>query len=88
MIWIIGHVLAVCIGVSLGLLGGGGSVLALPVLVYVMGVAPKSAIAMTLIIVGVGSLLGSIPHARRGDLNLKTALFFGAATMLGAYLGA
>jgi uncharacterized protein len=88
MIWIIGHFLAVCIGVSLGLLGGGGSVLALPVLVYVMGVAPKPAIAMTLIIVGTVSLLGSIPHARRGNLNLKTASIFGPATMLGAYLGA
>jgi uncharacterized protein len=88
MIGIIGHFLAVCIGVSLGLLGGGGSVLALPVLVYVMGVAPKPAIAMTLIIVGTVSLLGSIPHARRGNLNLKTAVIFGTATMLGAYLGA
>lgn len=88
MTWIIGHVLAVCIGVSLGLLGGGGSVLALPVLVYVMGVAPKSAIAMTLIIVGTVSLLGAIPHARRGNLNLKIAGIFGSATMVGAYLGA
>jgi uncharacterized protein len=88
MTWIIGHFFAVCIGVSLGLLGGGGSVLALPVLVYVMGVAPKTAIAMTLIIVGSVSLLGSIPHARRGNLNLKVAGIFGSATMLGAYLGA
>ena len=88
MIWIIGHFLAIGIGVSLGLLGGGGSVLALPVLVYVMGVAPKPAIAMTLIIVGTVSLLGSIPHARRGNLNLKTAVIFGTATMLGAYVGA
>jgi uncharacterized membrane protein YfcA len=88
MTWIIGHFFAVCIGVSLGLLGGGGSVLALPVLVYVMGVAPKPAIAMTLIIVGSVSLLGSIPHARRGNLNLKVAGVFGSATMLGAYLGA
>ncbi|NJR21714.1 MAG: sulfite exporter TauE/SafE family protein [Richelia sp. CSU_2_1] len=88
MIWIVGHFLAVGIGVSLGLLGGGGSVLALPVLVYVMGVAPKPAIAMTLIIVGTVSLLGSIPHARRGNLNLKTAVIFGTATMLGTYLGA
>lgn len=88
MIWIIGHFLAVGIGVSLGLLGGGGSVLALPVLVYVMGVAPKPAIAMTLIIVGTVSLLGCIPHARRGNLNFKTAVIFGTATMLGAYFGA
>lgn len=88
MLWFIGHFLAICIGISLGLLGGGGSVLALPVLVYVMGVSPKPAIAMTLIIVGTVSLLGSIPHARRGNLNFKAVGIFGTATMLGAYLGA
>ena len=47
MLLIIGYLLAICIGISLGLLGGGGSVLALPVLVYVMQVDPKAAIAMT-----------------------------------------
>jgi uncharacterized protein len=88
MLWLIGHFFAVCIGVSLGLLGGGGSVLALPVLVYVMGIAPKPAIAMTLVIVGTVSLLGSIPHARRGNLNFKVVGIFGTSTMLGAYLGA
>ncbi|PSB53899.1 permease [filamentous cyanobacterium Phorm 6] len=88
MIWILGYLLAIAIGISLGLLGGGGSVLALPVLVYVMGVAPKPAIAMTLIIVGTVSLVGVIPHARRGNLALKQGAIFGSATMLGAYLGA
>ena len=83
MTWLIGHFLAVCIGISLGLLGGGGSVLALPILVYFMGVAPKSAIAMTLIIVGTVSLLGTIPHWKRGNINLKTVLIFGSATMIG-----
>lgn len=87
-IQIIGHLLAGCIGVSLGLLGGGGSVLALPILVYVMGIAPKSAIAMTLVIVGTVSILGAIPHWRRGNVNLKKAFLFGSATMLGAFLGA
>ncbi|PSN20692.1 permease, partial [filamentous cyanobacterium CCP5] len=47
MQWMVGLLLAGGIGLSLGLMGGGGSVLALPVLVYVMGVSPKSAIAMT-----------------------------------------
>ena len=88
MLWIFGHFLAICIGVSLGLLGGGGSVLALPVLVYVMGIEPKPAIALTLIIVGTVSLFGSIPHARRGNLDFRTVGIFGSATMLGAYLGA
>ncbi|AFY44072.1 sulfite exporter TauE/SafE family protein [Nostoc sp. PCC 7107] len=87
MTWIIGHLLAVCIGVSLGLIGGGGSVLALPVLVYVMGVPPKSAIAMTLAIVGTVSLLGIIPHWRAKNVQFKTAFIFGSATMLGAFVG-
>jgi uncharacterized membrane protein YfcA len=86
--YLIGHLLAIAIGITLGLLGGGGSVLALPVLVYVMGITTKTAIAMTLIIVGTVSLVGVIPHARRGNLNGKTAIVFGSATMLGAYLGA
>lgn len=88
MPWMIGLGLAGGIGLSLGLLGGGGSVLALPVLVYVMGVAPKSAIAMTLIVVGTVSLLGLIPHWRAGNVNLKTALVFGSATMVGTFTGA
>lgn len=88
MTWIIGLTLAATIGISLGLMGGGGSVLALPILVYIMGVEPKPAIAMTLVIVGTVSLLGVIPHWRRGNVNLKKAFMFGSATMLGAFLGA
>lgn len=88
MTWIVGHLLAVAIGVSLGLLGGGGSVLALPILVYFMNIPPKPAIAMTLAIVGAVSLLGAIPHWRRGNINFKTAALFGSATMVGAFLGA
>jgi hypothetical protein len=88
MTWLIGHLLAVAIGVSLGLLGGGGSVLALPILVYFMHIPTKPAIAMTLAIVGVVSLLGAIPHWRRGHINVQTAALFGSATMVGAFLGA
>lgn len=84
----IGHGLAIAIGLSLGLLGGGGSVLALPVLVYVMGIETKVAIPMTLVIVGTVSLLAVIPQWRRGYVNLRLALIFGSATMIGAYLGA
>ena len=86
--WIVGHLLAGGIGLSLGLIGGGGFGLAVPILVYVMGVPAKPAIAMTLVIVGFVSLLGVIPHWKRGNVNFQTALIFGAATMLGAYTGA
>ncbi|MDH6055354.1 sulfite exporter TauE/SafE family protein [Umezakia ovalisporum] len=88
MTWILGHILAVGIGISLGLIGGGGSVLALPTLVYVMGIPTKSAVAMTLVIVGTVSLIGVIPHWRQRNVNLKTAFIFGSATMLGAFAGA
>ena len=87
-IWLIGHLLAIGIGVSLGLLGGGGSVLALPILVYVMNIDPKPAIGMTLVIVGVVSLIGVIPHWRKGYVNLRTTVIFGSATMFGAFWGA
>ena len=86
--WIVGHLLAVGIGVSLGLLGGGGSVLAVPILVYAMGISPKAAIAMSLVIVGTVSLMGSLRHWRKGNINLRTAYIFGSATMLGAFGGA
>ena len=85
---VVGHILAICIGLSLGLIGGGGSILAVPVLVYVMGIGPKSAIAMSLFIVGTVSLIGIIPHWLQGNVDLKTAAMFTPAAMLGAYLGA
>ncbi|MDP8963941.1 MAG: sulfite exporter TauE/SafE family protein [Cyanobacteriota bacterium] len=85
---IVGHFLAAAIGASLGLIGGGGSILAVPVLVYVMGIAPKSAIAMSLVIVGTVSFLGAIPHWRLGNVRVQIALMFAPTAMLGAYLGA
>lgn len=86
--WIIGHLIAICIGISLGLIGGGGSVLALPTLVYLMKVPPKEAIVLTLVAVGSVSLLGAIPHWKLGNVKLKTAGIFGFSTMVGAYTGA
>lgn len=85
---ILGTLFAVCIGITLGFIGGGGSILALPILKYVMGVETKSAVAMTLVIVGAVSLIGVIPHWLQGNVNFKTALLFSPAAMLGAYIGA
>lgn len=87
MIWIIGHFLAICIGLSLGLIGGGGSILAVPILIYVMGVGTKTAIAMSLFIVGIVSLIGAIPHWLQGNVNLKVIAIFSPIAMLGAYIG-
>jgi len=85
---VLGYGLALCIGLSLGLIGGGGSILAAPVLIYIMGVPEKSAFAMTLVIVGVASLIGAIPHWRQGNVNVKTVALFAPAAMVGAYGGA
>ncbi len=78
---------AVLIGVALGVLGGGGSILTVPILVYLAGLDAKHAIAMSLFVVGVTSALGAIPHARAGRVRWRTALLFGATAMAGAYGG-
>ncbi|AUC60074.1 hypothetical protein AA637_02395 [Cyanobacterium sp. HL-69] len=83
-----GLILAIIIGLSLGLIGGGGSILAVPILRYVMGVEPRSAIAMSLFIVGVVSLIGIIPHWRQGNVNLPVAISFIPPAMVGAFIGA
>lgn len=79
--------LAVLVGVTLGLLGGGGSILMVPLLVYVAGLDAKAAIATSLLVVGATSLAASVPHARQGRVRWRTAGIFGAAGMAGAYLG-
>ncbi|GAA0947248.1 TSUP family transporter [Actinocorallia libanotica] len=78
---------AVLIGVVLGLLGGGGSILTTPVLIYLAGVDAKSAIAMSLFVVGATSVAGVVPHARAGRVRWRTGALFGAAGMIGAYAG-
>ncbi|MCP3099248.1 sulfite exporter TauE/SafE family protein [Myxococcus sp. K15C18031901] len=78
---------ALVVGVMLGLLGGGGSILTVPLLVYVMGVEPRTAIAMSLVVVGVTSTSGALLHARAGRVRWRTAFTFGAGGMAGAFLG-
>lgn len=79
--------LAVLIGVSLGLLGGGGSILTVPILTYVAGLPPKEAIAASLFVVGTTSAVSAISHARAGRVRWRTGLIFGAAGMVGAFGG-
>lgn len=88
MMDLVGFGLAALMGLSLGLLGGGGSILTVPLLVYVLGFGAKTAIAMSLPIVGTTSLAGALGHWRAGNVRLKTALLFGFAAMAGAYSGA
>ncbi len=79
--------LAVFVGISLGLLGGGGSILTVPLLVYVAGLDPKPAIATSLLVVGVTSAVGAVSHARAGRVWWRTAAAFGIAAISGAYVG-
>ncbi|CAA0127044.1 putative membrane transporter protein [Mycolicibacterium vanbaalenii] len=79
--------LAVFVGISLGLLGGGGSILTVPLLAYVAGMDAKQAIATSLLVVGVTSAIGAISHARAGRVQWRTGLIFGGAGMAGAYAG-
>ena len=81
-------VLALLIGITLGLLGGGGSILTVPVFVYALGFEPKLAIAMSLPVVGGAALVGAARHWMIGNVTLRTALPFGAAAMVSAFLGA
>jgi uncharacterized membrane protein YfcA len=88
MIEPIGLLSAALIGLSLGLLGGGGSILMVPVLVYLLGFEAKPAIAMSLPVVGATSLVGAIGHWRTGNVRAGTALVFGLMAMVGAFTGA
>jgi uncharacterized membrane protein YfcA len=76
------------IGLSLGLLGGGGSLLTVPALVYLVGQTPQAAVTTSLAIVGTNSLIGAFFHRTQGTLNWKVALSFGGAGMLLSYLAA
>ncbi len=80
--------LGAVIGLSLGLLGGGGSILTVPIFVYVLGIAAKPAIAMSLPVVGGTSLIGAAGHWRGGNVDLPVALGFGVVAMAAAYGGA
>lgn len=79
---------AALVGLSLGLTGAGGSIITLPVLVYLAGVAPKEAVGLSLFIVGVAALVGAIQRWRAGEIHLKAVLLFALAGMAGAVGGA
>lgn len=79
--------LSTLIGVALGLLGGGGSILAVPILVFAVGLPVPTAIATSLLVVGVTSAAAMVPKARQGAVHVRIGLTFGGAGMLGAYFG-
>ena len=83
---IVGYLLSVLIGVSLGLIGGGGSILTVPVLVYVFGVDAVLATGYSLFIVGATSAVGSVQYFKSGLINIKTAIVFGIPSIVAVYL--
>lgn len=78
---------AVVMGFVLGILGGGGSILATPILLYLVDLPDKEAIATSLLVVGATSVFATIPHARAGHVKLKVGIIFGGIAMIGAYIG-
>ncbi|GAA4822364.1 sulfite exporter TauE/SafE family protein [Algivirga pacifica] len=83
---IVGYAGSILIGVSLGLIGGGGSILTVPVLVYLMGVNPVLATAYSLFVVGLSALVGSFNNMKKGLVSYKTAIVFGIPSMLSVFL--
>jgi uncharacterized membrane protein YfcA len=83
---IIGYLLAALVGISLGLIGSGGSILTVPILVYIMGVNPVLATAYSLFIVGTTALVGGIQSARLGKVDFKTVFIFGLPSIAAVYL--
>lgn len=82
---IAGYIASLVIGISLGLIGGGGSILTVPVLVYLFRIQPVLATAYSLFIVGSTSLIGSFPKYKVGDINLKTAVVFGIPSIAAVF---
>ena len=84
---LVAALLSLAIGVVLGMLGGGGAILTLPMLVYAVGMEPKAAIATSLFVVGSTSLVGTVVNARARRVEWRMGLVFGAAAMVGAFGG-
>lgn len=86
MLIVAGYFASILIGVTLGLIGGGGSILTVPVLVYLFDIDPVVATACSLFIVGVTSMVGSFSYFNRGLVNVRTAILFGLPSIVAVYL--
>jgi len=83
---IYGYLASVLIGVSLGLIGGGGSILTVPVLVYLFGIDALVATEYSLFIVGISSIVGAVSYFKKGLVHLKTAFVFGIPSIISIFL--
>lgn len=82
----IAYFLALTVGIILGLLGSGGSILMVPILVYIMGINPVSATAYSLFVVGVSALVGAQRFFKNGEINYKISLYFAIPSLLGVFV--
>jgi uncharacterized membrane protein YfcA len=82
----IGYLASILIGVSLGLIGGGGSILTVPVLVYLFAIEPIVATSYSLFIVGLTSCIGALGYFKKGLVNIKTAIVFGIPSIIAVFL--
>jgi uncharacterized protein len=82
---IIGYLASILMGLSLGLIGGGGSILTVPILVYLFDVDPVLSTTYSLFVVGLTSAIGSVSHFKKGNVNLKTAIIFGIPSIAAVY---
>jgi len=83
---IAGYIASLVIGISLGLIGGGGSILTVPVLVYLFSLQPMLATSYSLFIVGSTSFVGAVSNLKKGLVNVKTALLFGSSSIITVFL--
>jgi uncharacterized membrane protein YfcA len=83
---IIGYIASIFMGLSLGMIGGGGSILTVPILVYLFGTNPITATAYSLFIVGSTALVGGISYLKKGEVDLKTGFIFAVPSFIGVYL--
>lgn len=83
---IIGYISSILIGISLGLIGSGGSILTVPVLVYLFGVDAVVATAYSLFIVGFTAAVGSVGYFKKGLVNIKTVIVFGIPSIVAVFL--
>lgn len=81
----IGYLAAMLMGITLGLIGGGGSILTVPILVYLFNFSPSAATGQSLFVVGVTALVGSLTYIKKGEVSFSTGLAFAAPGFLGIY---
>jgi uncharacterized membrane protein YfcA len=83
---ILGYIASIFMGLSLGMIGGGGSILTVPILVYLFGTNPITATAYSLFIVGSTALVGGLVYLKKGEVDLKTGFIFAVPSFIGVYL--